>query len=285
MKILSLLRIFIRYIIKNEIVCRTCAIIILTLFYYNSEITVVFTTELSIFHLTPAISQGQHGNIVSFQTTHYWMMHNQHTFFPVSAHIQTRHNISRIEGSKITIKKSKSGYALGVLEGVGLFVLFEDGYRVLKPNEIEYPRYKPGELVEVRNNFGDSFYQARVVYKKKGPPQQEYLSNFQHILWKSFLDVTFYVLPSTWENQLGQDLLSKKNCSWLGRHFTRRSKTVSNLYRQPKIHNLGFAFFPCGLKVMHFLIFFTFESQLACINNNCNNRRINFLYLIVFTSS
>ena len=99
-------------------------------------------------------------------------MHNQHTFFPVSAHIQTRHNISRIEGSKITIKKSKSGYALGVLEGVGLFVLFEDGIRVLKPNEIEYPRYKPGELVEVRNNFGDSFYQARVVYKKKVPPSR-----------------------------------------------------------------------------------------------------------------
>ena len=81
----------------------------------------------------------------------------------MGAHIQTRHNISRIEGSKIIIKKSKPGYALGVLEGVGLFVLFEDGYRILTPIEIEYPRYKPGELVEVRNNFGDSFYQARVI--------------------------------------------------------------------------------------------------------------------------
>ena len=125
-------------------------------------------------------------------------MHNQHTYFPVGAHVQTRRIISRIEGSKITIKKRKPGYALGVLEGVGLFVFFEDGYRVLTPNEIEYPQYRPGEVVHVRNNFGDSFCQAKVLYQKKGPPQREYLSNFQHILWKSFLDdVDFYVLPST----------------------------------------------------------------------------------------
>ena len=100
------------------------------------------------------------------------MMHNQHTYFPVGAHVQTRRIISRIEGSKITIKKRKPGYALGVLEGVGLFVAFEDGYRVLTPNEIEYPRYRPGELVHVRNNFGDSFYQAKVIYKKKVSPSR-----------------------------------------------------------------------------------------------------------------
>ena len=77
------------------------------------------------------------------------MMDNAHTYFTVGAHVQTRRIISRIEGSKITIKKRKPGYALGVLEGVGLFVFFEDGYRVLTPNEIEYPQYRPGELVHV----------------------------------------------------------------------------------------------------------------------------------------
>ena len=145
------------------------------------------------------------------------MMHNQHTFFPVSAHIQTRHNISRIEGSKITIKKSKSGYALGVLEGVGLFVLFEDGIRVLKPNEIEYPRYKPGELVEVRNNFGDSFYQARVVYKKKRSPPAGIPFKFptyivEIVPGRHFLCFAFHMRKSTWTGSAVEEklLLARK---------------------------------------------------------------------------
>lgn len=145
------------------------------------------------------------------------MMDNQHTYFPVGAHIQTRRIISRIEGPNITIKKSKPGYALGVLEGVGLFIFFEDGYRVLTPNEIEYPQYRPGEVVHVRNNFGDSFCQAKVLYQKKRSPPAgipfKFPTYFVEIISgrRRFLCFAFHMRKSTWTGSaVQQKLLSAR---------------------------------------------------------------------------
>ena len=160
------------------------------------------------------------------------MMDNQHTYFPVGAHIQTRRIISRIEGPNITIKKSKPGYALGVLEGVGLFVAFEDGYRVLTPNEIEYPRYRPGELVHVRNNFGDSFYQAKVIYKKKRSPPAGIPFKFPTYIVeiipgrRHFLCFAFHMRKSIWTDSVVQQklLLARKA---LYKDINNRIKFVS----------------------------------------------------------
>ena len=140
-------------------------------------------------------------------------MDNSHAYFPVGAHVQTRRIISCIEESKITIKKRKPGYALGALEGVGLLVFFEDGYRVLTPNEIEYPQYKPGEMVEVRNNFGKSFYQAKVIYKEKRyPPAGIPFKVPTYIVEiipgrRRFLCFAFHMRKSTWTGSALQQKL------------------------------------------------------------------------------